>query len=225
MDMQGLPLDVEEVRPFYADADPIHDFDHVMRVTTLGWHLAKAEGADPEVVRTAALLHDVPVAGTARADHHVAAAEQASAFLAARGVSAATVEHVVDCIKEHRFRSRGSGRNSLEAKCLYDADKIDVLGAIGIVRTFAYAGLHGHSLWHCATFTASEQDLAEGTWPPTPALEWRTKLDRLVDSMHTASGRALAAQRHAVALRFCESLQAEYLQALSPNPLSPQGQE
>ncbi|MCY3659304.1 MAG: hypothetical protein OXG36_09825, partial [Caldilineaceae bacterium] len=70
---------------------------------------------------------------------------------------------------------------------------------------------------------ASEQDLAAGTWPSTPALEWRTKLDRLVDSMHTASGRALAAQRHAVALRFCESLQAEYLQALSPNPLNPQG--
>lgn len=223
MNMQGLPLDAEEVRPFYANADPIHDFDHVMRVAALGWHLARAEGADPEIVRTAALLHDVPVTGTAREDHHVVAAAQASDYLVGRGVPAAAVDLVVDCIKGHRFRNRGAARNSLEAKCLYDADKIDVLGAIGIVRAFAYAGLHGHSLWHCATFAASEQDLAAGTWPSTPALEWRTKLDRLVDSMHTASGRALAAQRHAVALRFCESLQAEYLQALSPNPLNPQG--
>ena len=225
MNMQGLPLDAEEVRPFYADADPIHDFDHVMRVAVLGWHLARAEGADPDIVRTAALLHDVPVAGTAREDHHVAAAEQASAFLAARSVPGAVVEHVADCIKGHRFRSRNVARHSLEAKCLYDADKIDVLGAIGMARAFAYAGRHGHSLWHCATFAASEEELAAGIWPSTPALEWRTKLDRLVDSMHTASGRALAAQRHAVALRFCASLQAEYLQALSPNPLSPQGQE
>ena len=146
MDMQGLPLDAEEVRPFYADADPIHDFDHVMRVAALGWHLARAEGADPEIVRTAALLHDVPVAGTAREEHHVVAAEQASSFLVRRGVPAAAVDLVVDCIKGHRFRNRGAARNSLEAKCLYDADKIDVLGAIGIVRAFAYAGLHGHSL-------------------------------------------------------------------------------
>lgn len=222
MNMQGLPLDAEEVRPFYADADPIHDFDHVMRVAALGWHLARAEGADPEIVRTAALLHDVPVTGTAREEHHVVAAAQASDYLVGRGVPAAAVDLVVDCIKGHRFRNRGGARNSLEAKCLYDADKIDVLGAIGIVRAFAYAGLHGHTLWHCATFAASEPDLAAGTWPSTPALEWRTKLDRLVDSMHTASGRALATQRHAVALRFCESLQAEYLQALSPSPLSPQ---
>ena len=219
MNVPGLPLDAEEVRPLYADADPIHDFDHVMRVASLGWHLAREEGADPEIVRTAAFLHDVPVAGTAREDHHVAAAEWASAFLAGRGVPPAAIERVVDCIKGHRFRSRSSARNSLEAKCLYDADKIDVLGAIGIVRAFAYAGLQGHSLWHCATFAASEQDLACGTWPDTPALEWRTKLDRLVDSMHTASGRALAIERHAIALRFCEALQAEYLQAQSPNPL------
>ena len=49
---------IEEARGLYADADSVHDFDHILRVLTLAERIAQAEGADVSIVRTAALLHD-----------------------------------------------------------------------------------------------------------------------------------------------------------------------
>ena len=103
---------IEQARAWYSQADPVHDFDHVLRVYTMAERLAEAEGADLDIVRAAALLHDAEGSapggeGSQRASHH-----QASAVFAA-------VQHA---IRAHRFRYDSEPPQTIEAKVLFDAD-------------------------------------------------------------------------------------------------------
>ena len=139
-------ITVEQARRQYEGADAIHDFDHVLRVLTLAERLGKAEGADLEIVRAAALLHDGG-RGQAEArglDHAAFAANRVREILA--GQPPEKIEAVVHAIAAHRFRS-GPEPESLEAQVLFDADKLDAIGAVGIARVFAYGGAHGQRLW------------------------------------------------------------------------------
>ena len=111
--------------------------------------LAAAEGADLEIVRAAALLHDVEGTapeGAGRASHHHESAEFAAEVLQAEGWPAERIAAVQHCIRAHRFRDRSEPPATLEAKVLFDADKLDVLGAIGAARTIAYAILAGQPI-------------------------------------------------------------------------------
>ncbi len=188
----------EDARMYY-NADPVHGFDHVLRVLALAERIARAEGADSEIVRAAVLLHDIarPAEdeGTGQHDHAALAAERARAIL--QGHPPERVEAVCQAIRCHRFRS-GPPPETLEARVLFDADKLDAMGAIGIARAFAYAGQHGQPL-------SSPPDEAQHS----PVDEFRQKLARLRDQMTTATGRALAQERHAFMEAFFERLAAE----------------
>ena len=219
-------LTLEEARTLYAVGDAAHDFDHVLRVTRLAERIAAAEGADLTIVRLAALLHDLPApalaaetaaetaTGTAtetdaahRTTHHLAAAQQAGHLLAARGVDAATVAAVVHCIEAHRFRDQRIRPQTLEAQSLYDADKLDAIGAIGVARVFAYAGAHGSRLWvePVAAITGDAGAVADYT----PVHEYVFKLRRLLDTLHTPTARVIGAERHATMTAFFTQLDAE----------------
>ena len=132
-------IEVEEARQYYTDCDAAHDFDHVLRVLALAERIGQAEGAAMEIVRAAALLHDVARAEEERtgACHAKVGAEQARQILA--GHPADKVEAVAQAIASHRFRSNEVVPQTLEAKVLYDADKLDAIGAIGIARAYALA--------------------------------------------------------------------------------------
>lgn len=208
----------EEARVLYAQSDAAHDFDHVCRVTRLAVQIARAEGAEVTVVRLAALLHDLPVANdvdaTHRLDHHLAAAAAARELLTVRGLDPMRVDAVVHAIAAHRFRDGTRPPQTLEARCLYDADKLDAMGAIGVGRVFAYAGAHGNRLW-TAPWTALAPDarLSDAAIPTgadyTPVHEFVYKLQRLAATLHTATARALAAQRHEFMVAFFDRLDAE----------------
>jgi uncharacterized protein len=118
-----------------------HDFDQVLRVLATAEQIGAAEGANLEVLRTATLLHDMARAEQARTgiDHAVAGAEQARELLRRAGQPDDFVEAVCQAIATHRFRT-GPAPQSLEAKILYDADKLDSIGAVGVARAFAYGG-------------------------------------------------------------------------------------
>jgi uncharacterized protein len=207
-------LTLAEAHTLYAVGDAAHDFDHVLRVTRLAERIAAAEGADRTIVRLAALLHDLPApaivtetAADHRTAHHLAAAQQAGLLLAARGVDAATVAAVVHCIEAHRFRDQRIQPQTLEARCLYDADKLDAIGAIGVARVFAYAGAHGSRLWvePVAVITGEAGTVADYT----PVHEYVFKLRRLLDTLHTPTARAIGAERHATMAAFFTQLDAE----------------
>lgn len=208
--MTGM-LDESEIRALYAAGDAAHDFDHVLRVTRMGERIATAEGADVAVVVAAALLHDVPVQGAGRKAHHLAAADFAADFLARRGFSAAQVENVVHAIRAHRFRDQSIQPQTLEARCLYDADKLDSIGAIGVGRAFAHAGSYDSRLWHQPAKAAPPDDRKPTGADYTPVHEFVYKLQRLLPTLHTNTARAIGQERHDFLCAFFARLDEEML--------------
>lgn len=208
-------ISIEEARAFYAAGDAAHDFDHVLRVTQLADRIAAAENADRTVVHVAALLHDLPVPADGNSDHrtahHLRAAERARQLLNERGAVPSLVEEVVHCIEAHRYRDRTAQPATLEARCLYDADKLDSIGAIGVARAFAYAGAHGSRLWTkpAAAIVESENDRSTADY--TPVHEFIFKLRHLLDSLHTPTAREIGIRRHAVMAAFFAELDQELL--------------
>lgn len=195
---------------YYTGADAVHDFDHVLRVLTLAERIGRAEGADLEIVRAAALLHDVgrTGAGVGTRDHAVYAADRAREILA--GQSPAKVEAIAHAIAAHRFRT-GPEPETLEAQVLFDADKLDAIGAVGVARAFAYGGAHGQRLWaHIKSADVARwQEQGDDPDTHTPVLEFAVKLSRIIEQLHTPTGRAIAEERHAYMTGFFERLGAE----------------
>ena len=202
-------ISADEARRFYpASGDPAHDFDHVLRVASLAERIARAEGADVEIVRAAALLHDVARGDRSDRDHAEAAADRARDILKAH--PSERVEAVAQAILQHRFRS-GPPPRSLEARCLFDADKLDSIGAIGVARAFAYSGVIGQRLWDEIEPDYADR-FARGEARPgehTSHHEFVVKLSRLRDRMTTPTGRAIADERHAVMVSFYDRLARE----------------
>jgi uncharacterized protein len=203
-------ITIAEARRYYGDADAVHDFDHVLRVLALAERIAQAEGANVEIVRAAALLHDV---GRAQAevegrDHAAIGAEQARAILA--GQPPAKVEAVARAIAAHRYRA-GPQPETLEAQVLFDADKLDAIGAVGVARAFAYGGAHGQRLWAPVESVDVARWQEEGDDPDahTPIHEFVVKLSHLKERLFTATGRAIAEERHAYMVSFFERMDAE----------------
>jgi uncharacterized protein len=204
---------VAQARQYYKAADPVHDFDHIQRVLALAERVAREEGADLEIVRAAVLLHDASGAtpgaeSGARATHHEASAEFAGQVLAAEGWPAERIAAVQHCIRAHRFRGTEAPR-TLEARILFDCDKLDVLGAIGVARTVAYAALAGQPL----TGEPSEKFKASGEKEPgephTPYHEFLFKLGKVKDRMQTATARQIAEERHRYLEEYFERLAKE----------------
>jgi len=199
-----------EAQRYYEGADTVHDFDHVLRVLALAERIGRAEGADLEIVRTAALLHDVgrEQAEAVRLDHAAFAADRAREILTGR--PPAKVEAVAHAIAAHRFRT-GPEPQTLEAQVLFDADKLDAIGAIGVARAFAYGGAHGQRLWAPSQVVDVARWMAEGDDPcnHTPVHEFVVKLSRLKERLFTLTGRSIAEERHAYMVAFFKRLDTE----------------
>ena len=217
-DIDQSYLTIDEARALYALGDAAHDFDHVLRVMQLAVQIAAVERADETVVRLAALLHDAPVAShtdavtdtaAVRSGHHRAAAAFAGDYLAGRGLAEERIANVVHCIEAHRFRDSSVQPQTAEAKCLYDADKLDSIGAIGVARAFAYAGAHGNRLW-TMPYTAIDMAASPPSEPDyTPVHEYVFKLRRILETLHTTTARTIGARRHVLMQQFFEQLDQE----------------
>jgi len=199
-------ITVEKAREYYEGADAIHDFDHVQRVLTTAERLAREENADWEIVRTATLLHDVARGHGDRMaeDHARAGAEIARQLLA--GHPADKVEAVAHAVAAHRFRA-GPAPQTIEAKVLHDADKLDAIGAIGVARAFAFGGFEGQRLW--ADVPPGYQESQATRHEHTPVHEFHMKLSKIKDRLLTPSARKLAAERHAFMVAYFEQLDRE----------------
>ncbi|MCX7668518.1 MAG: HD domain-containing protein [Anaerolineae bacterium] len=211
----NIVLSIPVVRALYADAGSSHDFAHVLRVTALAERIAAAEGADLAIVRTAALLHDIAESED-RANHHMASAARARTLL--RDCPAAFVDAVAHAIEAHRFRA-GPAPATLEAQVVFDADKLDITGAIGVARAFAYAGEHGNELWNTPWRAIAAADGDARSAPValgrayTPGHEFVYKLDRIGERLYTATARAIAHERAAFMRAFFDRLDQEAIGA------------
>jgi uncharacterized protein len=203
-------ITITEAKRHYKEADAVHDFDHVLRVLAMAERIGQAEGADLGIVRAAALLHDVgrEEAEAEGLDHAALAAQRTREIL--DGLPPARIEAVAHAVAAHRFRTNPQPA-SLEAQVLFDADKLDAIGAVGVARAFAYGGAHGQRLWAPIDSVDMARWLEEGDHPHehTPVHEFVVKLSRLKDRLFTPTGRSIAKDRHEYMVGFYERFDAE----------------
>lgn len=190
--------------------DSAHDAEHVYRVLYNALEIAKEETAtDYDILIAACLLHDIgrpdQVADPTLC-HAEVGSQKAYDFLLELGMGESFSEKVRHCILTHRFR-KSLQSQTLEAKILFDADKLDVVGAIGIARTLQYRGTLTEPLYrHLPDGTISDgtHDIGHSFFR-----EYKFKLEKLYDRFYTAKGAELAKERRGIAKAFYESLYKE----------------
>ncbi len=205
-------LTIEQARGWYVHADSVHDFDHILRVYQTARHLGSLEGADWEILHAAVLLHDAVGSApgeTARKEHHLASAEFAAEVLRAEGWSTERIEAVQHCIRAHRYRGTGETPQTIEAKVLFDADKLDVLGAVGVARVIAYAALNGQPFYAEPSRQFLETGTLEPGEPHSAYHEYLFKLRKIKERLFTASARQMAEERDTYLREFFERFARE----------------
>ena len=203
---------IEQARLWYTDSDSVHDFEHVLRVYRMAGRIAESEGADLDIIRAAALLHDAEGAAPgheSRADHHHASAEFAAHILASEGWTPERVAAVQHCIRAHRYRGTEKPE-TLEAKILFDADKLDVLGAIGAARVIGYSSLAGEPFYEPPSKQFLETGKEVEGESHSAYHEHLFKLRKVRDRMFTVTARAIAEERLKYLDEFFERLIDEW---------------
>ena len=190
--------------------DSAHDKEHIYRVLYNALEIAKTEeNVEYDVLIAACLLHDIgrrEQFENPTVCHAVVGGEKACCFLMENGFNEEFSQKVKHCIQTHRFR-KSMQPESLEAKILFDADKLDVTGALGIARTLMYQGNVGESIYNVlpsGEISDGEQDTA-----PSFFREYKFKLEKLYDKFYTIKGAQLAQERRGIAVAFYESLYQE----------------
>lgn len=215
-----MPL--ESARSWYPESDPVHGYDHIARVYRMAIQLAESEGGDVGIAAAAALLHDAsdPQPETvsqrdqtkpnARDSHHHASADFAAKYLHTLGWSDGKIAAVQHCIRAHRFRDDQEQPQTIEAKILFDADKLDAIGAIGVARAIGYAVQAGQPLYA----PVSKTFLSKGTLSHGEAHssyhEYMFKLRHLKDLLYTRTARSIAEHRHQLMADYFKRLAAEW---------------
>jgi len=187
-----------------------HGWDHAERVWMLCEHLGSEERADLRILEPAAYLHDIcrreEKASGGKTCHAMLGAERSREILAQEGVPEDVISRITHCIAAHRFRNNHEGPQTLEARILFDADKLDAMGAVGIGRSFLFAGevgarLHNPEADILNTRAYSSED--------TAFREFSVKLSKIRDRMLTATGRRMAENRYRFMKEFFERLTRE----------------
>ena len=190
--------------------DSAHDKEHVYRVLYNALEIAKDEsGVNYDVLIAACLLHDIgrkEQFENPAVCHAVAGSDKAYRFLLEQGFERCYAEQVRQCIRTHRYRENNPPQ-SLEAKVLFDADKLDVAGAIGIARTLLYKGIVSEPLYSLlpnGVVSTGEEDTA-----PSFFQEYKYKLENLYSKFYTVKAKELAEERRRIAAEFYNCLYQE----------------
>lgn len=190
--------------------DSSHDSEHVMRVLYTAMRLAETErGVDCGILITACLLHDIGREAQfkdPKVCHAAEGGKMAERFLIGIGWSGQRAKHVRDCIRTHRWRS-GDPSVSIEAKILFDADKLEAAGAMGIARTLMYQGQVGRQLY---TMQSGQVCSGDGRDEPGSFFrEYQNKLKNIYNMFYTEEARRMAETRKGNAEMFVSSLKSE----------------
>lgn len=190
--------------------DSAHDKEHVYRVLYTALGIAKTEpDVNYDVLIAACLLHDIgrkEQFENPALCHAQIGAEKAYQFLTAHGFGQDFAEQVRHCIRTHRYRKTDEPQ-SAEAKILFDSDKIDVAGALGIARGLMYNGIVGAPLYS----VRPDGTVSDGEGDTTPSLfqEYHFKLKKIYSGFYTKRGQEIAAGRRKNAEEFYRCLYKE----------------
>ncbi len=194
----------------HNDEDGAHDIAHFRRVWQTARQLNAAEGhvGDALVLLAAAYLHDIVSLPKNHPERHLSsrlAARQAASILDELGFPESLIPAVCHAIEAHSF-SANLPAESIEAKLIQDADRMESLGAIGLARVFYTSGRIQRSLFDPVDPLAKHRPLDDLQY----ALDhFFVKLYKVADSMQTHAGREMARARRAVLARYVEDLLQE----------------
>ncbi|AQX55176.1 HD domain-containing protein [Priestia flexa] len=187
-----------------------HDWQHINRVRNLAMILCEKEGGNKQVVELAALFHDV-VDDKLVVDVNKAYKE-VEEWLIVHGISEKDCHHIIHILKTVSFK--GGNRpemTTLEGEVVQDADRLDAIGAVGIARTFMYAGAKGTPLYNPSIEirdVMSEQEYRNGK--STAVAHFYEKLLKLYEGMNTYTAKAIAKERHDYMLGFLAQFKKEW---------------
>lgn len=201
---------LEYVKQIFENDFSGHDYYHTLRVYKMATCIAEAENADLETVQLAALLHDVDDIKLSPETH--ANKEHARNFLQTNQVDEARIDKVCCLIDEVSFAGKDSViPESLEGKCVQDADRLDAMGAIGIARAFAYGGSHNRMMHD----PESKPNLNMGREEyhnhiSTTVNHFYEKLFLLKDMMNTQTAKKIAEARDAYMMDYITEFMDEW---------------
>jgi len=198
-----------------------HNFDHVMRVYDLALHLAENEDVDLDVIKAAALLHDIGGKKevddpTGKTDHAIESAKMAEPILNNLGYSKDKIKHIQDCIISHRYRTENKPQTK-EAKIVFDADKLETVGAIGIARAFVWVGRNNAHIYKNADIDEYAKENLGGKingriqdkTKHSPQINWETKDKHILNYLYTDKAKQVAKDRMIFSENFFKRLESE----------------
>jgi uncharacterized protein len=210
---------LELARQFMADEgseDAAHDYDHLVRVIALADKIQASEGGDLSTIWAAVALHDIGQERERRhgGDHASIGAELAAQLLKDTPFPQDSIPAVQQAIREHRMTG-GVTPQTLEGRILYDADKIDCLGAIGIGRLYCITGRYNQKV-----YAPIPGDIVEPIVPHvirnlrrrpdySPSIEFQLLFADLPERMTTKAGQAMARERFLYMQEFFNRLRQE----------------
>lgn len=194
-----------------ADGPGCHDFAHILRVLHNAERIAESENVnDLFALRVGALLHDIARPEEQRANgtvcHALLGAEKAATVLRQCGCTDETfIQKVSGIVRSHRYRG-GISPATIEEQIVYDADKLDSLGAFGVARSFHFAGRIGARLHNTKEAALNSEAYSR---EDTAYREYLVKLRHLPERMLTETGRQLAEKRSEFMFLFFDELEKE----------------
>lgn len=192
--MQRLESLIPLVKPFYTPDDPAHDWPHIGRVVATARKLAQNESVDLACLLAAVYCHDLvnlPKNHPERSQASHLAAEKAAPLLQSAGFSETEITKIKQIVIEHSF-SKGLKPSTLEAAILQDADRLDTLGAIGVLRCASVNTQMKSSFYEPFDPLAKERGLDDKKYMLD---HYFVKIFKLPELMNTDKGRIEANHR------------------------------
>jgi len=187
-----------------------HDLEHTLRVYRLCRHIGIIEEVDMEVLLVAAYLHDIgrcyQDASNGTVCHAEKGAQMAWPIIQELPLTGKQKKNIIHCIRTHRYRGNHAPETP-EAKVLFDADKLDAIGAVGVARAYLFAGELGAMLHNP---DVEPEEVKPYSKDDTGFREYKVKLCKIKDRILTDEGKRMAKERHAFMEEFFKRFQEEY---------------
>jgi uncharacterized protein len=191
---------------YYPKHDWAHGRSHIERVLRTAVEIGKRERADIEIIELSAILHDIFAnkekhSGVEGFRHEIEASKEARKILKTLSVADKTVDAVCHCIESHRKRTGKIQPQTIEAKCLFDADKLDCIGAIGIIRSAFMSLKQGQEFYkqedidHYKRRNIRPDGTIIDYTQHSSNLEYELSLKEIAKRMYTETGRRIAMER------------------------------
>ncbi len=204
------------VKQQLENAESGHDWFHIERVYKNALQIAKSEQCNIEIVKLAALLHDIADSKfypDASGGDEKIGPKIAREFMQSQSIASNVIDEVVKIIENISFKGDNFERsfNSIELQIVQDADRLDAIGAIGIARTFNYGGFKNRAIYNpeiAPKFNMTKEEYKKSEAPTIN--HFYEKLLLLKEKMNTETGKKMAQNRHQFMELFLSQFYAEW---------------